>query len=73
VNKDVLVAFKLLIFNVDCVDNEFKLLNIVVLVAFKLLIFNVDCVDNEFKLLLILVLAIVKSITSSLYNPVAKM
>ena len=37
-NIDVDVAFKLLIDNVELVDNEFKLLNIVVDVVFKLLI-----------------------------------
>jgi hypothetical protein len=37
-NIVVEVAFKLLIDNVELVDNEFKLLNIVVDVAFKLLI-----------------------------------
>jgi hypothetical protein len=42
------VAFKLLIDNVELVDNEFKLLNVVVDVAFKLLIDNVELVDNEF-------------------------
>ena len=31
-------------------DNEFKLLNIVVDVAFKLLFDSVELVDNEFKL-----------------------
>ena len=36
------VVFKLLIFKVDVVDNEFKLLKIVVDVEFKLLIDNVE-------------------------------
>jgi len=61
-NIDVDVLFKLLIDNVEFVDNEFKLLNIVVDVAFKLLIWvvwllidNIELVDNEFKLLNIVV------------------
>jgi hypothetical protein len=40
-----------LIDNVELVDNEFKLLNIVVDAAFKLLIDNIELVDNEFKIL----------------------
>jgi hypothetical protein len=35
------------------VDNEFKLLNIVVDVAFKLLIDNIEFVDNELKLVVV--------------------
>ena len=37
-NIVVLVAFKLLIYNVDAVDTEFKLLNIVVNVAVQFLL-----------------------------------
>ena len=48
-SKHVDVAFKLLIDKIELVDNEFKLLNIVVDVAFKLLIDNIEFVDNEFK------------------------
>jgi hypothetical protein len=39
----------------DGVDNEFRLVNIVVDVAFKLLIDNVELVDNEFRLVNIVV------------------
>jgi hypothetical protein len=49
VNIVVDIRFKLLIDNVELVDNEFKLLNVVVDVKFKLLIDNVELVDNEFK------------------------
>ncbi len=49
------VAFKLLIDNIELVDNEFKLLNVVVDVALKLLIDNIELVDNEFKLLNVVV------------------
>jgi hypothetical protein len=45
------VAFKLSMFNLLKVDNEFKLLKMVVDVAFKLSMFNLLKVDNEFKLL----------------------
>ncbi len=48
-NNDVDEAFKLLIDNIELVDNEFKLLNIVVEVLFKILIDNIELVDNEFK------------------------
>jgi hypothetical protein len=44
------VAFKLFIFNIEFVDNEFKLnlLNIVVLVAFKLFIYlMIEFVEKE--------------------------
>jgi hypothetical protein len=41
----------LVIDNVELVDNEFKLLKMVVDVLFKLVIDNVELVDNEFKLL----------------------
>jgi hypothetical protein len=44
-----------LIDNIELVDNEFKLLKIVVDVVFKLLIFNIELVDNEFKLLKVVV------------------
>ena len=40
------VAFKLLIDNIELVDNEFKLLNVVVEVVFKLLILNIELVYN---------------------------
>ncbi len=40
------VAFKILIDNVELVDNKFKLLNIVFDVAFELLIDNIELVDN---------------------------
>ena len=39
------------IYNVELVDNEFKLFKIVVEVAFILFIDNAELVDNEFKLL----------------------
>ena len=57
-NIVVLVAFKLLIYNVELVDNEFKLLNVVVDVAFKLLAYNVELVDNEFELVSIVLLEV---------------
>ena len=51
------MAFKLFIDNVELVDNEFKLLNVVVLVEFKfdswvvwLFIDNVEFVEKLFKL-----------------------
>ena len=47
------VAFKLLIDNIEFVDNAFKLLNIVVDVAFKLFIDNVELVDKLFKLIVV--------------------
>ena len=43
------VLFKLLIDNNEFVDNEFKLLNIVVDVLFKLLIDNIEFVDKLVK------------------------
>ena len=45
----VFKLFKLLIDNVELVDNEFRLENIVVDVVFKLLIDNVELVDKLFK------------------------
>ncbi len=48
-NIVVLVSFKLLIDNIELVDNEFKLLNVVVLVEFTWLIDNVELVVYEFK------------------------
>ena len=48
VNKVVDVAFKLLIDNVELVDNEFKLLKMVVDVAFQLSMFNLLKVDKLF-------------------------
>jgi hypothetical protein len=41
--------------NVELLDNEFKLVNIVVDVFFKLVIDNVELLDNEFKLVNIVV------------------
>ena len=38
----VVVQFKILIDNVDAVDNELKLLNVVFDVVIKLSIFNID-------------------------------
>ena len=49
------VLFKLVIDNVELLDNEFKLVNIVVDVLFKLVIDNVELLDNEFKLVNIVV------------------
>jgi hypothetical protein len=46
------VVFKLLIDNIELVDNKFILPNIVVLVAFKLSIFNLVNVDKLLKLVL---------------------
>ena len=48
VNNVVDVLFKLSIFNLLKVDNEFKLLKMVVDVAFKLVIDNVQLVDKLF-------------------------
>ena len=39
--------------NIEFVNNELKLLNIVVDVEFKLLIDNIELVDNEFKLIIL--------------------
>ena len=52
-NRVVDVAFKLLINNIEPVNNEFILLNIVVNVLFKLLIDNIELVDNEFKFVVV--------------------
>ena len=49
------VLFKLVIDNVELLDNEFKLVNIVVDVLFKLLIDNIELVDKLFKLVNIVV------------------
>ena len=58
-----LLKFVLLfINNIEFVDNEFKLLNIVVDVVFKLLIDNIELVDNEFRLLNIVVDVVFKSL-----------
>ena len=54
-NIDVDVLFKLLIDNIELVDNLFKLLKVVVDVLFKLLIDNIEFVDILFKLLKIVV------------------
>ena len=43
------MALELLIDNIELVDNEFKLLNIVVDVLFKLLIDNIEFVDKLLK------------------------
>ena len=49
-----LLKFVLLFINkFELLDNEFKLLNIVVDVEFKLLIDNIELVDNEFKFVLV--------------------
>ena len=50
------MAFKLFIDKIELVDNEFKLLNVVVDVACKFDIFNDELVDNEFKLLKLLLM-----------------
>jgi hypothetical protein len=57
-----------LIDNVEFVDNEFKLLNIVVDVAFNLLIDNIEFVDNEFILPNIVVLVAFKLSIFNLVN-----
>jgi hypothetical protein len=44
------VACKFVIFNLEYVDIEFKLLNVVVDVVFKLFIDKIELVDNEFFL-----------------------
>ena len=49
------MLFVLLMLKLLYVDNEFKLLKIVVDVLFKLLIDNIDDDDNEFKLLKIVI------------------
>ncbi len=51
----VLVLFKFEVFKFEYVDNEFKLLNIVVDVNCKFDMFKFEYVDNEFKLLNIVV------------------
>ncbi len=45
------VLFKLLIDNIKLVDNEFKLLKILVDVLFRLLIDNIELIDRLFKLI----------------------
>ena len=45
------VLFKLLIDNIKLVDNEFKLLKILVDVLFRLLIDNIELGDRLFKLI----------------------
>jgi hypothetical protein len=57
-----------LIDNIELVDNEFKLLNIVVDVLFKLLIDNDEFVDNEFILPNIVVLVAFKLSIFNLVN-----
>jgi hypothetical protein len=51
--SEVDVAFKLLIDKIELVDNEFKLLNVVVDVACKFGIFNAEYVDKLFKFVLV--------------------
>ena len=59
------VLFKLLIDNIELVDNEFKLLNIVVDVAFKFGMSKYDRIDNELIILNIIVDVAFKSLINS--------